>query len=358
MQYYYNPFEQPSTPPQPPMPPQPPIPPQPNYNEQWYMMEQKRLRKNYEKSEIRKFSLGLGIAIIAYLVIQSILSGILAIFGLAQGLLEDPIFLYGFSIIGVSFLSVAFPFGMVGLYFKNKGQYKYPIIPSKKINFSKLVAWVLFGMLCCIGAQLAVSYIVEIVYLITGKTLEAPEYAKSNTVFALVLEFIGTAIVPAICEEFAMRCCSLQLLRKYGKGFAVFAVSIVFGLLHANLVQFFFAFTVGLILGFVTVMTDSILPAVLIHGINNGMSCVSSVVEFYSNEDAADVATIFMYIIFAVIGAVAAIYLMRTKQFKRNTVTNKDNTILSFGERMSAFLFPWMIIPFIILIVLTFANSL
>lgn len=68
-----------------------------------------------------------------------------------------------------------------------------------------------------------------------------------------MIALIGTAIVPAICEEFAMRCCCVQLLRKYGNGFAVLSISIVFGLLHGNVIQFVFAFLVGLILGYITV---------------------------------------------------------------------------------------------------------
>lgn len=75
-----------------------------------------------------------------------------------------------------------------------------------------------------------------------------------------------------------MRCCCVQLLRKYGNGFAVLSISIVFGLLHGNVIQFVFAFLVGLILGYITVKTDSVVPAILVHALNNGMSVIVSIV--------------------------------------------------------------------------------
>lgn len=49
-----------------------------------------------------------------------------------------------------------------------------------------------------------------------------------------------------------MRCCALGIVKKYGKAFGVVAVSIVFGLIHGNIIQFIFATLVGLILGYVT----------------------------------------------------------------------------------------------------------
>ena len=348
MQYYYNPFE-----------PQAPsvMPPQIDYNEQWRALEELRLRKNYEKGEIKKFSLALGIAIVAFVAIQAATTFIVGLFGYTESLTNDPVFLYAYSIICSSVLSVALPFGIVGYYFKKNGQYsKYHIIPSKKLGISKFILWVLFGMMCCIAAQFLVSYFIQIVYSLTGKMLEAPEYAKSNSVFALFMELLATVIVPAITEEFAMRCCSLQLLRKYGKGFAVLCVSVVFGLLHGNIVQFVFAFIIGVILGYVTVMTDSILPAVIIHGANNGLSVTSSVAEYFSGEETSNIVSVVLYVLFAVLGIFATVILAKNKQFK--SLKTDNTSVLSFGEKMSAFLFPWMIVPFFILIILTVSSSL
>lgn len=82
-----------------------------------------------------------------------------------------------------------------------------------------------------------------------------------------------------------MRCCALGLLKNYGKAFGVVSVSVVFGLLHGNVIQFIFAFLVGLVLAYITIKTESIIPAMCIHALNNGMSAVSDTVNYAAGKE-------------------------------------------------------------------------
>ena len=188
-----------------------------------------------------------------------------------------------------------------------------------------------------------------------GYGLTSNSAGDPNSVFACVIALIGTAIVPAICEEFAMRCCCVQLLRKYGNGFAVLSISIVFGLLHGNVIQFVFAFLVGLILGYITVKTDSVVPAILVHALNNGMSVVASIVRYAATDTAADSVTVGMYVFWLLVGAAATIYLLVKKQLytpKAQVAPNPEAP--TFGQCMGAFFgTPGMIVSFIPLVVLT-----
>lgn len=106
-----------------------------------------------------------------------------------------------------------------------------------------------------------------------------------------------------------MRCCSLGLLKKYGKTLGVVGVSLVFGLLHGNLIQFVFATLVGLILGFVTVKTDSIVPAVIIHGFNNGMSVVTMLAEYFYGTEASDKSSVAVFVFWIVVGIICTVIL-------------------------------------------------
>lgn len=330
-QYYYNPFGD-----------------NRDMNEEKRRQFETVLEKKKQKKELRWVSFTMGIAIMAYLFVQSFAASLLNVFGLKDLYASNSVFQYAFNIIGVSFLSVALPFGIMALC--NKRKYASPIIPSRRIKFGKCAAWVCFGMAACILANYAVSYIVLIFKEVFGLQLTQGETLEPDSLLACVLTVIGTAVIPAICEEFAMRCCCLQLLKKYGKGFAVFAVSIVFGLLHGNVIQFVFAFLVGLVLGFMTVKTDSVVPAILVHAFNNGMSAVNSVVTYAAGEDISEKVLVVMYLFWFASGVISALYLLFTNSFKRE---NKRKSLLTTGERFSAFLFPGMIIPFIILIVFT-----
>ena len=333
-QYYYNPFGNSSD---------------VNEAKNAYLLLAEKQKE--QKREIRLISLTMGLAIIAYLVIQTLSSILLTELYLNELYNESALFKYAFNILAISIGSVALPFGIMALV--NKKKYAGSVIPNQPVKASVTLAWVFFGVLCCVASNLVVNYISLISQKIFGFQLTqgAMTDTPPDSVFACVLEMIALAVVPAVCEEFAMRCCSLQLLNKFGRGFSVFAVSIVFGLLHGNIVQFIFAFLVGLILGYVTVQTNNIMPTIFIHFINNGVSVVQDIVKVYVSEGAASTVVLTVYALFAVLGIASIICLAVKKQFKR-LESDKDD-VLSNGAKFSAFLFPWMIVPFLILILLT-----
>lgn len=330
-QYYYNPFGNSGV---------------NEESERAFLRKQQAVK---EKKEIRRISWTMSIAIIAYLAIQLAGSLLLKKLNLVELYNSSCVFQNSYTIIAVSFLSVALPFGIMALV--NKKKFAHPIIPNTPIKASAGMVWVAFGMLCCIAANVVVSLLISVMEEAFSVTFNKSELLEPDSVLACVVTCISTAVIPAICEEFAMRCCSLQLLRKYSKSFAVFAVSIVFGLLHGNVVQFIFAFIIGMVLGFVTVKTDSIVPAILIHAFNNGMSVVNSVVTYTSGKDIAESAILCVYGFWLITGVVSSVILCVKGEFKPNR--NGVNGVLTNAQKFSAFLFPAMLAPFAILIIIT-----
>ena len=332
-QYYYNPF--------------------PNAQNDYMKAQfEKNEKAKKQKKELRKVSCFLGGAVILYLVVQILMSFILMKTNLPSGTTlyslyeSNAAFSYAVNILFISILAVAVPFGLVALI--NKSKYKTPIVPTKPLKFNEALIWICFGMGLCIIANAGTSYLVAFLKNV-GVTLTQGETATPNSIFDCVLDIIGIAIVPAICEEFAMRCCSLGLLKNYGKAFGVVAVSVVFGLLHGNVIQFIFAFLVGLVLAYITIKTESIIPAMCIHALNNGMSAISDTVNYFAGKEVN--ITVALFIFWLVVGIAAAIYLA----IKRKLTLPKDDSgcVLTTGQKINAFLFPGMILPFIILIIMT-----
>ena len=66
---------------------------------------------------------------------------------------------------------------------------------------------------------------------------------------------------------------------------------------------------VGLILGFVTVKTDSVVPAVLIHAFNNGMSVLTLIVEYCFGTDASNYSGTAVFVFWIVAGIVSTVIL-------------------------------------------------
>lgn len=102
-----------------------------------------------------------------------------------------------------------------------------------------------------------------------------PEFGTGTASFIINMVCVG--LIPAIMEEFAFRGVILGTTRKYtSDGFAVLTNALLFSLLHGNLNQIPFTFMLGLYLAYITVYTGSVLPAMVVHGVNNGLAVALS----------------------------------------------------------------------------------
>lgn len=85
---------------------------------------------------------------------------------------------------------------------------------------------------------------------------------------------IGPFMEELLCREFL-----LKRARVFGDWTAVVFTSVVFGLMHGNIAQFLYATVIGLVLGYITVKTNRIRYAVLIHMVINSYNMLLACVE-------------------------------------------------------------------------------
>lgn len=108
--------------------------------------------------------------------------------------------------------------------------------------------------------------------------LEAIGFRSATVVYEsypwwlLILNIIFTALLPAICEETTHRGLLLKGSLGMGATKSIVISALLFGLLHMNIQQFFYATIIGLYLGYLTIHCDSIFPAIIIHFMNNALS--------------------------------------------------------------------------------------
>ena len=96
------------------------------------------------------------------------------------------------------------------------------------------------------------------------------EAMKTLSSGSLCIKIAANGIFIPILEELVYRgnlCGQLETL--YGKKIAIVVSSLLFGLMHYNLVQFFYAFIMGIFLSLLYVKTKKMLLPVLSHGILN-----------------------------------------------------------------------------------------
>ena len=183
------------------------------------------------------------------------------------------------------------------------------VVPFEK--HSKLLGFAL--VLMCLGFFLAGNIFSNLIYTALdwiGHPPYQPQSFQPNTLFELGAVLLSSACIPALTEEFAFRGVVLGLLRPYGNRLAIGASAVLFALMHGNFVQIPFALICGLALGYATVRTNSLWPAIVAHFINNAMSHVLDYVVRTMPQDYGDLVYL-LYFLFLLLAGVVGLVLVK-----------------------------------------------
>jgi ABC-2 type transport system permease protein/sodium transport system permease protein len=85
------------------------------------------------------------------------------------------------------------------------------------------------------------------------------------------------AVLPAFCEEFLFRGLLLSGLRQaLGRGWSIAAVAVIFAIYHFTIQRFVVTFLLGALLAWLCWQSRSLLPAVIVHLMHNGIGVVGA----------------------------------------------------------------------------------
>lgn len=178
----------------------------------------------------------------------------------------------------------------------------------------------------------------------------------------LAVYILSVAVIPAMTEEFLFRGVLLGILKKYGESFAVVTSAILFGLMHQNFVQLPFAFVGGLVFGYITIYTGSIVPAMTVHFANNLFSCIFTSLPKYIGSTPSEIiysAAVLLSLIFGIY----SVYKLSKKDdglssFKNDTNTPYSALIQTEKEKYKYFFQSFGILAFTILLLgISVCNS-
>ena len=96
---------------------------------------------------------------------------------------------------------------------------------------------------------------------------------------SLMLMIVQLVILPPICEELLFRGALLSRLRRFGDGFAIICSSVIFMMLHPTLYSLPGVFLLGALFAYADIRCNSILPSVIMHMINNGVTLLVNAIE-------------------------------------------------------------------------------
>lgn len=196
--------------------------------------------------------------------------------------------LLSISTIGGTFLALHFILKVP----KDKITKEKKYASTIKLNAPKKPLKALLLIPVSFGGCMVANYIVSFIaafFSSIGVESGYDSFDNPASVAETVVMFIAIAVIPPLIEEFAMRGVLLSSMQKYGNAFAMFATAFMFGLFHGNFTQIPFAFICGLFFAYITIATDSLWPAIIVHAMNNGMSCISTALLQYTDEATTNI---------------------------------------------------------------------
>lgn len=159
--------------------------------------------------------------------------------------------------------------------------------------------------------------------------------------FGVNLLFVG--ILAPVFEELFYRKVIIDRLRRYGDLPAILISGLIFGLMHGNLNQIFYAVTVGMLLGFIYVRTGNVLYSISIHAAFNMIGGVytTELIRRLGEDlvpaegDTLGTAMLMAYSAFIILSLVGGVifYLFNIKRFHRSL--QKGEYTLRFDSWMN-----------------------
>ena len=168
-------------------------------------------------------------------------------------------------------------------------------INVKYIPFT-LVMSIAISLIC--GALNIVGYML---FTVAGNDAQTTAMVAFNTQNPLVL-LLTMVVLPAVTEELLIRGILLSEYEQFGTTRAVLLTSVIFALFHANPVYLLSLFVAGICYALLTLLFDSVYPALIAHLINNG-----AVLFLYYNKEF--ISYIFEDVLFLIF-AIAAIFFI------------------------------------------------
>ena len=299
-----------------------------------YFYTQKEYEEYEYKRNLRKTSNSIGLLMILFMIAELVFSIVFVFASFLSGdsLTDAMDTAFGLTLLNGVFSLVIFFF--VGIIFcVIRREPLAELFPFQKIGAGYLVMLVVIGItfsLLSNYAADAVSSMFEMFGLTSSYSGET-EIEGTGDIF---MSYLTIAIIPALAEEFAFRGIVMGMLKKYSGALALIVSSAIFGLMHGNIVQIPFAFCGGLVFGFIALKTNSLLPGILIHFFNNGISVTLDILQNETPLTENTVNIIFV-VLMIVLCILSFIFIRKIIKTKKDFFTFSDsNKGIPFREKM------------------------
>ena len=130
-----------------------------------------------------------------------------------------------------------------------------------------------------------------------------------------ILGCFGIAVLGPILEEVLFRgAIQGYLMRKYNPVVGIVVASVIFGVIHKNPIQIFYATCLGLVFGWMYYRIRSLMPVIIGHVLNNSLAAISMIMSAEGEESATPTTEKVAIMGGSMLAVVALMYLINRLQ--------------------------------------------
>lgn len=249
-----------------------PHPPYGNFYGQPIWLDPHEAERRAERKKLRKSVNWFGGAALLTLGFEIVFSAFAMFLLMAFGLNMSDFYENALVYVFFSPLCVALPFIIATKACKTR----VSDVATFKKHSPLLGIGVFFLAFWGITAGNIVADVLTILFPVLESSSQAASLPAAENMRAVITELLYAAAIPALMEELAFRGIVTGGLRKWGDKFAVIMGSVLFALVHGNLIQMPATFLAGIFMGYAYVRTNCLWTPIAIHFVNNAMSTALS----------------------------------------------------------------------------------
>ncbi len=303
----------------------------------------------------RKNLLRIGLALLVYLIITS---SVQATAMLLCGSFLPQIYQQDWFIIACSLFGYAagLPifFGFIASMPKQKPQ-------KTKLGFSGWIAFLAISFLLMEAGSMIAGSLMSAIETMKGQEISNAVSEQINDSSPLV-NFVVAVILAPLFEELVCRKWIIDRLLPYSEVLAVVTSGLLFGLIHGNFYQFFYAAMLGMLFAIVYVKTGNIFHTIGMHAIMNFTGSI--ITSFFNERLPADPSAITPWTLVAtlystallVLAVCGGIFLIR--YIKKTKLSTQGSQGIKLSSQFKAAWLNWGMILLILYCVMMFLFSL
>lgn len=179
-----------------------------------------------------------------------------------------------------------------------------------KTNRSRVPIAILLPLF--IGLMVVINAVGNLLRSIAGAIAGTNSNAVSTMpqdIVSVIVYFITSCVLAAVFEEVLFRGCIQAMLEGFGLKLSIIVTSLIFTVLHNNLLEILTIFVLSTALGYVREISNSVRPCIVLHFVNNVFSFIMRMVSERMQTMAAFALT-FWLVIAAILlfsGAIAVV---------------------------------------------------